>query len=70
MDEEYINNIFSYHPPLNTLTREKHEFVRESVGSLASKLNKVIPDSPEKTLAIRRLQEAMMYANAAIAIHS
>lgn len=64
-----IESIFSYHAPLNTATREAHENVRREVKTTAQMFAAELPDSPEKALAIRKLQEAMMYANSAIAQH-
>lgn len=65
-----IERIFSYHAPLNSETRTKHEDVRTVMRNAAEYFSNVLPDCPEKTLAIRKLQEAMMYANSAIAQHS
>lgn len=69
MDLTDIEDIFSYHPPKDEETRHAHEKVRENLLDIAIFFYAVLPDSTEKTLAIRKLQEAMMYANAAIAIH-
>lgn len=64
-----IEDIFSYHPPQNDATRRAHESIRQGMLADAVWFEEVLPDCAEKTLAIRKLQEAMMYANAAIAIH-
>lgn len=64
-----IEQIFSYHAPDSSKAR-LHNAVRAEVKMTAHMFSAELPDSPEKTLAIRKLQEAMMYANAAIAIHS
>ncbi len=69
MDSQYIEDIFTYHAP-TTAKVKQHESVRDLLKKVAHSFREDLPDSPEKTLAIRRLQEAMMYANAAIAIHS
>ncbi len=70
MDSQYIEDIFSHHPPKDQETVQKHEEVRVQIKLVAHDLNSLLPESPEKTLAIRHLQQAMMYANSAIAIHS
>lgn len=70
LSEEDIDNIFSFHPPKNEDVAAAHEQVREGCRELAQDLKALCPDSPEQTTAIRKLQEAMMYANAAIALHS
>lgn len=64
-----IDSIFSHHPPANEETAELHAWIRLELKDVAQSFQAVLPDSPEKTLAIRRLQEAMMYANAAVAQH-
>jgi hypothetical protein len=63
---EEIRNLFTYHPP-NQATGPKHEEVRQLLRHTALKLSGILPPSPEATLAVRRLQEAMFYANSAIA---
>lgn len=63
-----IENRFSYHPPRDEVTKEDHEFVRTVLMRAAHHLDHRIPDdSREKSLAITKLEEAMMWANAAIA---
>lgn len=62
-----IEQIFSHHPPRNQQTVEDHENIRAVMLSTARVVQVVVPDSPEKTLAIRHLQSAMMFANSAIA---
>lgn len=62
-----INRIFSHHPPKSVATAANHEEIRKEVRELALKWNRDLPSCPEKTIAIRRLQEAMMFANSAIA---
>jgi hypothetical protein len=70
MDSQYIEDIFSHHPPKNNDVVMLHEQVRLDLKDIAHSFNRFLPESPEKTLAIRKLQEAMMYANSAIAIYS
>jgi hypothetical protein len=62
-----IVSIFSHHPPEAEYISEAHESVRDGCRTLAMKWNAFLPDSAEKTLAIRHLQQAMMFANSAIA---
>lgn len=64
-----IDSIFSYHPPKSDEVADAHDQVREGVRLLAREWNSLLPPSAEKTLAIRHLQEAMMFANSAIAQH-
>ena len=70
MNQTDIEHIFSFHPPKDQEIAQLHDSVRREVKLTASFFMAELPDSAEKTLAIRHLQQAMMYANAAIAIHS
>lgn len=62
-----IESIFSYHEAKQESVRLAHEQIRLSVKMSAYDFQAVLPESPEKTLAIRYLQIAMMFANSAIA---
>jgi hypothetical protein len=70
MDTQYIEDIFSHHPPKDESVVDLHASVRLDLKEIALRFNASLPDSPEKALAIRHLQQAMMFANAAIAIYS
>lgn len=70
MTELDIESIFSHHPPRDTETVRLHKSVRREVKLVAELFQAELPASPEKTLAIRKLQEAMMYANSAVAQYS
>lgn len=65
-----IESIFSHHLPKSEDVAEYHERVREAVKAVAYEFLAIIPESPERTLAIRHLQQAMMFANSAIAQYS
>ena len=61
-----IENDFIYHAP----TPEKgkrHEAVRAAARSLAIVMTDLCPESRELSLALTNVEEAMMWANAAIA---
>lgn len=58
---------FAYHPATED-TAPRHAAVRDLFGDTLIKLWDAVPDGPEKTLAVRKLQEAQMYANLAIAL--
>lgn len=64
-----IEELFSYHPSNSSDAVRAHTLIREDVKTTAHFLNNVLPESAEKTLAIRALQQALMWANASIAIH-
>lgn len=68
MNEE-IAHRFAYHPPRDEAAVKAHERVRELLGKAAQELEALLPaDRPrEEALALTKLDEAMMHANAAIA---
>jgi hypothetical protein len=66
MDEIELANRFKYHQP-DQVRRASHERVRLAAGDLADEINIHAPDGREKSLAITKIEEAMMWANAAIA---
>lgn len=61
-----LENRFTYHPPTEGQAG-RYADLRERGLDLARHINEVTPDSPEKLLAVRKLEEAVMWANAAIA---
>lgn len=67
MESNDIDNRFDYHPPKDDETRQAHETVRAELRAVAYALDSLCPDGREKSLAITKLEEAMMWANAAIA---
>jgi hypothetical protein len=64
---EEAQDQFAYHPATPD-TGPRHADVRDLFGAFLPHLWAKVPDVPEKTLAIRKLQEAQMYANLAIAL--
>lgn len=61
-----LNNRFTYHPPKGDQAVRYSEIRREA-HSLARVIDDMAPDSREKSLAITHLENAVMWANAAIA---
>lgn len=61
-----IENNFIYHPP-KPGQPEKYMKVREKAKELAYTFDELCPNSREKSLAMTKLEEAVMWANAAIA---
>ena len=59
--------IFSHHPPRTPETVSKHQEVRVGCAQLAALLDEACPDSYELKKALDKIQEAMFWANAAIA---
>lgn len=66
MTPEDITNRFSYHAP-DAEKRARHGLVRGSCEILAAALDDLIPDGREKSLAMTNLEQAMFWANAALA---
>lgn len=66
MNKDRINWDFDYHAPTKERVTQ-HENVRDACRRLAHTINLDCPDSREKSLAITHLEEAMMWAHAALA---
>jgi hypothetical protein len=67
-DKDLLNR-FGYHPPKNEVVVRQHETMRSTCFALAQLMDAALPDGREKSLAITKLEEATMWANAAIARH-
>ena len=61
-----LENIYTYHSPKDTQP-ERYERIRYKAKMLAAFINEKCPDSREKSLAMTKLEEAVMWANASIA---
>lgn len=66
MNNPKIDNAFTYHAPKEGQP-EKYQVIRDSAKGLAYLIDEVVPDSREKSLAITKLEECVMWANAGIA---
>lgn len=66
MNREQIENNFSYHVPFGS-QQERYELLRAKAKELATMINDMTPASREQSLAFTKLEEAVMWANAAIA---
>jgi hypothetical protein len=64
--EEDMDRLFTYHKPVGDQT-ERYKAIRLSGRAFAKTILKFTPASAEQTLAIRKAQEAVMWANAGIA---
>ena len=56
-----------HHPPRNERHVEEHEHVRATIRSAMAQINVLCPDGREKAVAFTKLEEAMFWANAALA---
>lgn len=61
-----LENTFTYHSPKNDQPF-KYEILRNEAKALAFNIVSLTPPSREQSLALTKLEEAIFYANAAIA---
>lgn len=61
-----LHNRFDYHPA-DQAKGEKHALMRSYCLALATSIQELVPDGREKALALTKVEEAMMWANAGIA---
>lgn len=66
---EELDVRFTYHPPKEGQP-EVYEKLRGLARDLALQMTIEVPDSPELLLAIAKLEESIMWANAGIARRS
>ena len=63
---ETLENWFTHHPP-QPMDYAAYEKIRDAAKSFSKIILKYAPDSADRTAAIRKVREAVMTANAAIA---
>ena len=61
-----LDTWFTYHPP-SKVQQEQYQALRDGARQFAQIIKDNTPPSPDQTTAIRKLREAVMTANAAIA---
>ena len=61
-----IENAFTYHAPRDGQP-EKYQAIREKAKELAYLIQELVPPSREQSLAMTKLEECSMWANAGIA---
>lgn len=66
IDTEKIDNDFTYHPPFGNQV-DRFALIRNTAKGLAFTIAAQVPDSREKSLAMTNLEQAVFWANAAIA---
>lgn len=66
MNNPQIENVFTYHPPKDEQVAKCAE-IRKMAKELAYMIAELVPDSREKSLAMTKLEECVMWANAGIA---
>lgn len=66
--EAQLNEWFAHHPPSSDVIVAAHELVRTKCRDLAQVLSDLLPECPDKTVALRAVRTVMHEANACIAI--
>lgn len=69
MNKDEIKEIFTFHP-LKDSQGDKYQELRKMGLDLALLIDELCPQSRERSLAITKVQEVAMFANASIAIHT
>jgi hypothetical protein len=57
---------FTYHP-IKGDQEQRYVLLRTAAGEFADKITEFAPESEEREIAIRKLEEAVMWVNASIA---
>lgn len=68
MDQADLERRFTYHPPKSDQV-PRYERLRAAGREFAELVNALCPDFGEKDVAIERVRDAVMWANAAIAVN-
>lgn len=66
MDAKDIETRFTYHAP-RPEDIPVYKFFRDQAHIFADKINSMLPDGREKSLAITKLEEVVFWVNAALA---
>jgi hypothetical protein len=66
INEHTLDNVFTYHTPKGDQA-QRYGSLREAARKFAHEIMLMCPESPERTLALRDVQRAVMMANASIA---
>lgn len=66
--QDSLDHIFTYHAPKGDQA-QRYESLRAAARKFAGEVVLLCPDSPERTLALREIQRAVMMANASIALN-
>lgn len=66
MKKEELTKRFTYHAPKEEQAH-RYVLIRENAHAMASTICELCPESREQSLAIMKLEESVMWANASIA---
>ena len=67
MTDEQLQDVFSYHAPKPEQVG-KYQAINAAFLACAQAINEQMPGGPGATVALRKLSEARMAANAAVAL--
>lgn len=67
-EEALLDDVFSYHSPTNPQI-EKYQELRSAAKDFARTIMRLAPASADRTVALRCVREAVMNANASIALN-
>ena len=67
LKNEDLDQRFDYHPPKTIKRQDEHAAARMLVKDVAIGLSELLPAGREAALAMTHLEEALFWANAAIA---
>lgn len=67
-DADVLNDLFRYHAP-NEVTIPKYAAINQAAKNFAEVILQNCPSSADRSDAIRKIREARMVANAAIALN-
>lgn len=68
VSKENLSLIFTYHPP-KADQQKRYQAIRNAALQLATTIVENTQGSEEQTLAVRKIQEAVAWANAGIALN-
>jgi citrate lyase beta subunit len=64
---DVLNHVFSYHAPTEE-QKHQYEVIRTAAKAFAAVIIENTPRCPDQTVALRKLRESVMIANAAVAL--
>lgn len=65
--DDQLDNWAAHHPPSSPAIIDGHERIRGAAREFMALVQDVVPECPDKTVALRAIRDAMMQANAALA---
>lgn len=66
--EDWLNEVFTYHPSTSEIQKKAYENVRYAAKEFARVVATHTPKCADQSAALRKIREAVMVANASIAL--